>query len=368
MLIGYRNVKDQIIDAGLNPPELLTLMITWGCNLSCRHCLLDCLPVHQAVPIPDHIIMRIVTEFSQLGGNRLLLTGGEPLTHPDWLEILSFACGQQGYLEVGLQTNAAIMTEKDIHNLLSIHSDILMLHVSLDGAKATTHDRLRGKGSFDATMKALRLMARAGLGNRIQINFTEMCHNYDELPDAVYLTHSLGLNRLVSGTLVKGGRSLQWDWIVLPKPVQVRVLIEKYQQDETFSRIYDQVANIAAIEWFKGRAVAGDRVCSCIRTPFINARGEMYPCVMNLDKDLAVDRVHDRPLTEAIAEALPRWTELSKISRQRSAALKDCMDCLGREHCAGGCIGRAYASTGSVMSVEDRCMLRREVYYYERTA
>ena len=31
----------------------------------------------------------------------------------------------------------------------------------------------------------------------------------------------------------------------------------------------------------------------------------------------------------------------------------------------GGCLGRADAAQGNVMSVEDRCHLRREVYFWE---
>jgi radical SAM protein with 4Fe4S-binding SPASM domain len=365
MSVGQKELVNRIIDAGLKPPETLTLMITQGCNLNCPHCLLDCQQADRTPPVAGDIIMRLAAEFGELGGKRILLTGGEPLTHPEWLEILEFACRQTEFCEVGLQTNAALMSENDIHGLLSLPIDKLALEVSLDGANPGTNDLVRGDGSFEATMKVLRLLSAAGLGDRTTVAFTEMRHNYDELPDVVELVHALGLGRLVSGTLVKGGRSLHSDWVELPRASQVRALIDKYHQDPAFSEIYERVGNIAAIEWFKGRASASDQVCSCIRTPFINAQGKMYPCVMYLNNALVADGVHDRPLRTAIAEALPKWAELPEISRRRSVALSACEGCPGHAHCAGGCMGRADAAQGNVMSVEDRCHLRREVYSWE---
>ncbi|MFH1487989.1 MAG: radical SAM protein [Pseudomonadota bacterium] len=359
-------ILTRIIDAGLKPPQTLTLMITEGCNLTCPHCLLDCPQVDPAPPVSVDIIMRLVAEFAELGGKGIIIAGGEPLIHPKWLEILTFACSRPGLEEVCLQTNATLVGEKEVHELLSLPPDKISLQVSLDGANPDTHDLLRGKGSFEATVKALGLLSAAGLGHRIRVAFTEMRHNYDELPEVVALVHSLGLGRLVSGTLVKGGRSLHSDWIVLPRASQVRALIERYGQDPIFYEMYERLGNIAAIEWFKGRASAGDRVCECIRKPFINAQGKMYPCVMILNEPLAADRLHDRPLGEAISEALPKWAELPKISGRRSALLRSCEGCPGRDHCGGGCMGRAEnAASGEFMTVEDRCHLRREVYSYE---
>lgn len=356
--------RTQIIDAGLKPPETLTLMITSGCNLHCRHCLLDSPPADQTTPVPVNILKRIAVEFSEIGGKCLWLTGGEPLTHSDWFEILEFACLQSGLTEVGLQTNAVLITEKDIEALLSLPLEKLALQVSLEGASPDTHDRVRGKGCFEAAMKGLRLLSAAGLGGCTQVAFTEMRHNIHELPTMIQLVQSLGLARLISGTLVEAGRSLLSDEIALPLVSQIQDLIDRYHHDPIFRGNYEQVGNVAAIEWFKGRAFTSDQVCTCIQTPFINAQGNMYPCVMYLNNALAVEGVHERPLKTVITKALPKWAELPKISRRRSAELRDCKDCPGRTHCAGGCMGRAHTVHGDAMSVEDRCHLRRAVYSY----
>ena len=79
----------------------------------------------------------------------------------------------------------------------------------------------------------------------------------------------------------------------------------------------------------------------------------------------AGDSVHHRPLDEVLMEALPTWGELPKLNRRRSLELEACKECPGRLHCAGGCMGRAYAASGDFMNVEDRCALRRSVYSWK---
>ena len=350
------------MDAGLKPPETLTLMITRGCNLNCPHCLLECRQVDQTLPVPADRIKRIISDFTGIGGKALCLTGGEPLTHPDWLEILQFSLGQHDFHEVCMQTNATLIGEHHIRDLLSLPLEKLVLQVSLDGAKPETNDRIRGKGRYESARNALRMLSEAGLGKRTRIAFTEMRHNFDELSDVLHLAYDLGLRDVVSGTLVKGGRSLGSDWIILPQASQLIALIERYRKDQLFRDIYEKMGNIAAIEWFKGRDSSGDQTCTCIRNLFINAEGKVYPCIMYLNDSLSVGNVHERSLETVLTEALPEWAELPVISRHRTATLTACKGCPGLLHCAGGCMGRAHAVNRDPMTVEDRCELRRAVY------
>ena len=78
-----KTLKKKIEKAGLKLPKILTLMITEACNLSCPHCLLNCKNLN-FVPVQKEIIFNIIDEFSSLGGESLLVTGGEPLSHPYW--------------------------------------------------------------------------------------------------------------------------------------------------------------------------------------------------------------------------------------------------------------------------------------------
>jgi radical SAM protein with 4Fe4S-binding SPASM domain len=358
-------VLRRIGKVGFNPPEALTLLITNGCNLHCRHCLLDCRSHTEIGPVSTQILLRRIKEFAALGGKQIRIAGGEPLCHPDWHTILEFCCRQTGFEEVCLQTNATLLTQNRIRKLLELPAEKLIIQISLDGAGAFIHDYIRGPGSYELTVKGIRRLVDLGLGERVRIAFTEMAHNYNDLPALLEMVDRLGIGGLVSGTLLRGGRAAKRDRVALPVPSQYRDLISRYFIDDRFRELYDRRGNIAAIEWRKGMSTPNANVCTCLKNLFIDANGLLYPCVMMLAQKYAVKVGNDKSLGELIAESLLLWAELPQIGLRRQTELKYCRDCPGKNHCLGGCIGRAYSVSGDFMAVEDRCALRRAVYCWQ---
>ena len=59
----------------------LELLVTDRCNLRCRHCYLGDAPGRD-LPLP--VLERVAREFEGMQGLRLLISGGEPLLHPDF--------------------------------------------------------------------------------------------------------------------------------------------------------------------------------------------------------------------------------------------------------------------------------------------
>ncbi len=362
MVTKLKNTFDSIIRAGLAPPKIVTIMITNRCNLSCRHCLPDSQFNGAAHPLRAETIKRLIKGFTLLGAEEICLTGGEPLMHPEWFDILSFACKQLDLKRVRFQTNGTLLTASDIEAFCSIDSKKLIIQVSLEGSTAKTNDRVRGSGSFEKIIRGLKLLVDAGLGQQVIAAFTEMRHNFAQLPNLLRLLNELGIGGLVSGTLLMGGRAVKDDQIALPKPSQYSQLLDLYHSDSQFRSLYKKLGNIAALEWFTGKSYSAHGCCCCIEKPYINAIGEMYPCLLLPIKRMAVKGVYQRPFDAVISEGLSLWTQLSEIHHRRSVELEACNDCPGRQHCAGGCMGRAYTATGSFMNVEDRCELRKKVY------
>lgn len=367
MSYSTQEVLRRIDESGLTRPKHLTLMITDKCNLRCHHCLLDCSP-DLGRQAPTEAVIEIIAGFARLGGERLMITGGEPLLHPDWIEILSFACGRAEFSEVGFQTNATLMSESHVDAISRLAGNRLVLQVSLEGSTAKTNDAVRGTGSFDRIVEGLRRLVEAGLGTKTRLAFTEMHHNIDELPQMFELAEEMGIGKLIAGTMVCGGRAAQEDVLAMPTPAQYQRLLDRYHSDAHFRRRYRERGNIAAIEWYEGKANPADHACSCIETPFISATGRMYPCVMLLCDEYSVENVHSCRLEEAIDSALPLWSRLAETHRRRRATLASCAECPGLLHCNGGCMGRAYAAHGDFMAPEDRCSLRRAVYSYGKSS
>jgi radical SAM protein with 4Fe4S-binding SPASM domain len=307
-------------------------------------------------------LRRIIDEFARLGGTRINLTGGEFLTHPDWLSILDFGLQHPSIASVCLQTNATLITAEHLYQLRNLPGVKLTLQVSLDGARASVHDAIRGKGSFAKAMNGLGMLVQGGFGPRTRIAFTEMAHNFHDLPRLLALVDEMGLDRLICNTLVKGGRAAASLRARLPTPDQYRGLIRRYQSDPLFKKRCDQKATIAAIEWFKHHSEAVADICTCIRNLFVDSRGRVYPCPMLLVEDLASASAHDRPMDQVIDQALAKWRDMPSLVRRRQQAINACVACPGRPHCGGGCMGRALVVSGDGMAPEDRCALRRAVY------
>lgn len=360
---NHEGLLEKVEAAGLCAPESMTMMVTGSCNLRCNHCWLNCSGLGRSTPVAAEKITGAIDEFTQLGGSQIKLTGGEILTHPDWSNILKFGLGHTRILQVTLQTNATLIAPKHLAELEKLQLDKLTIQVSLDGACAQSHDLVRGRGSFTNAMAGLGLLVEAGLGSRIQIAFTEMAHNFSELPDLLKLIHKLGIARLISGTLVNGGRAAGSPQMRLPTPGQYRDLIHLYQTDSEFRLLYDLKANISAIEWFKNRgALAVDGCCSCLKNIFLDIRGSLYPCTMLLLERFASSSIYSRPMHLVIEETLSKWSRIPILSRERQNTVKSCLQCADKQHCGGGCMGRAATVQGELMAPEDRCLLRKAVY------
>lgn len=364
MSVSPHEILRRIDDSGLRRPAHLTLMITDSCNLRCHHCLLDCSPDPGARHVPKEALIEIITGFARLGGTRLMITGGEPLLHPDWVEILSFACRREEFAEVCLQTNATLLSEAEVDALARLADGRLFLQVSLEGPTAETNDAVRGVGSFDRIVDGLHRLVEAGLGRNTRLAFTEMRHNIDDLPKMFAFVEVMGIGKLVTGTIVSGGRAARDNVLAMATPAQYQRLLDRYRSDAQFRDRYRERGNVSAIEWYEWKSNPTEHTCSCIETPFISAAGRMYPCVMLLCDEYSVENVHRLGLEEAISSGLSLWSILQEIHRQRRAGLEPCDECPGKSHCKGGCMGRAYAAHGDFMSPEDRCEQRQAVYSY----
>jgi radical SAM protein with 4Fe4S-binding SPASM domain len=357
---------EKMILAGLSPPKRVTLMMTNYCNLSCGHCWPQSSPVDSFLPVPAPKLNRLIRELNRLKVDEICLTGGEPLTHPDWFDVLRHACSMESFNQVTLQTNATLLDETVAGQLLELDCNRIQIQVSLDGGKSETHDRVRGKGSFKRTLKGLRTLSEKGLAIRTLLAFTEMEHNFSDLPLILEIADDLGVSACVSGTLVSKGRAKMSDLMLPPTPVQYRRLLNLYETDQGFRSRYDRLGNISALEWLKGRNSSSGQVCTCIETPFIDEKGNIYPCLYLQAPLFAAKGVYERSFAVVVMDAMGSWQELPKLYHRRQEELISCKICPGWQHCRGGCAGRAYATTLDLMAVEDRCALRKVVYSWKK--
>jgi len=372
--VGVEEAPQALDAAGLRRPSTLTLVLTEGCNLACGHCWVES-PFHNNVsPVPAADLCRVVTEFGELGGTTLNLTGGEPLTHPEWARVLRFAADLTGLRAICLQTNATLLSPADAEVLAEVaragtrggrsgDGFELWVQVSLDGARPETHDPIRGSGAFAAAVAGLRLLVLAGV--RTRVAFTEMRHNIDDLPALFALVEELGVDEVTSASLVRHGRAQTSTGLDPPTGVQYAGLLDRYRADPVFRRRVDERGSVVALSWLAGRDYPRKDACIFADHLYLGTRGLLFPCHLFPVERFAARNVYQRPLAQVILEAVPLWVEAQVLSCGRASQIAACAECPGRAHCAGGCMGRAWLTNGGPEEPEDRCGLRRAVYAWE---
>lgn len=351
-----------ITAAGLLPPKALTVAITTTCNLRCEHCWLECGRDGDAGLIGVASLKELVREFVALGGDEVCITGGEPMTHPDWLDLLAFCCRQPDVQRVCLQTNATLV-DADISRVLGGKAfRKLSVQVSLDGCREATHDLIRGAGSLKQALRGLRCLVDAGLGAQTTIAFTEMRHNLADLPELLELADQLGIARVIGLTLIAAGGAAGNAATQMPTRGQYLALLERFDRDPGFRQRCQTIGSVPALEWLRGADGSEHTGCRFLEKPYVTAHGLIYPCALLQVEAFAGRGIYRQPLADVIAAVLPVWTELMQASRERTTAMPCVASCPGGRHCGGGCLARAYLHGGSLASQEDRCELRQGVY------
>jgi len=155
----------------------LELQLTDRCNLRCRHCYLG-EGRHQDLSL--ELILKILKEFEEVQGLRLLLSGGEPLLHPHFWEINDVLRSYE--FRSALLSNGTLIT-KEIARKLRVHE----VQISLDGIEQG-HEALRGKGTFQRALRAIDDLQESN----IRVSVATMIHkgNLDEFDSLASLLQS----------------------------------------------------------------------------------------------------------------------------------------------------------------------------------
>ncbi len=129
-----------------------------------------------------------VEEGIPLGLHSIKLTGGEPLLHPDFLRFVDLL--KEKNLGLTIETNATLMT-REIARHLKESSTLRHISVSIDGAKAETHDPFRGvPGAFDKAVAGIKMLVEVGV--HPQVIMSLHAGNIEQIEQLVMIAQSGG--------------------------------------------------------------------------------------------------------------------------------------------------------------------------------
>jgi radical SAM/Cys-rich protein len=142
--------------------ETLQVNLGYKCNQSCLHCHVNAGP--KRTEMMDQATVDAVLHFIDSSTVRTLdLTGGAPELHPLFRSLVA-AAGERG-LEVIDRCNLTVLFEtgkEDTADFLATHN--VKVVASLPCYIRDNVDKQRGEGTFETSLKALRLLNQLGYG------------------------------------------------------------------------------------------------------------------------------------------------------------------------------------------------------------
>jgi MoaA/NifB/PqqE/SkfB family radical SAM enzyme len=194
---------------GFFVPMHISLELTRRCNLSCSHCYVRAGHTRYGHEMDTGRLLEVIEEWADIGLRGMELTGGEPILHERFWDVLELS--QEKLTMLGVLTNGTLLDRRALDRLKE-HREKLLLAISLDGATPETHDRVRGvTGSFERTVEAIGRAAERGI--RVRVAMTVLPDTWREIEPALILAKRLGATWFGWSPAMPFGRAdrLKWD-------------------------------------------------------------------------------------------------------------------------------------------------------------
>jgi radical SAM protein with 4Fe4S-binding SPASM domain len=285
---------------------------------------------------------KILDAIAEVGTMELILTGGEPSLHPDFLEIVESACDK--FSRVMIQSNGTNFSKQTTFNVLSQHN-LFCLNYSLHGPQSV-HDRLTSTpGSFAKTVRALSLAVKAGKRTASNLVLTALNTEPDILRQTVEILASIGVQEMTLTRFIPCGTGREA--INLTVSIQDFVCALRTLQEAT--RYYN-------ISLLLGNSTPACRLPKdlhslCNRCSFgfdkfyVDAHGNLMVCGMSR---IVLGNLLDNSIRTILASSEVYEQYLSNLH-----VPEKCRRCIDFEICGGGCRAAALAENGKLYS-EDR--------------
>jgi radical SAM protein with 4Fe4S-binding SPASM domain len=155
----------------------LDLNVTNRCNFRCVHCAFDsgCTKLGE---FSLGKIKEILSDTKELGGERIDITGGEPLVRKDIFEIVSIAKSLN--YKVELVTNGSLLTKEKLSVFKKLGLDSIA--VALDGSNYESYSRIRkvGRKTYEQVLKNIKEAVRQGFP--VKINTLVVSSTLNDIP------------------------------------------------------------------------------------------------------------------------------------------------------------------------------------------
>jgi len=297
-----------------------------------------------------HRVESLVTEFAEMGGRKICISGGEPLTYADIKLVLTKATDKD--LDVSLYTTG-IMEKRGVLQALSedmaafLAGKRIRTIFSLHGANADSHEWItRVNGSFNLTISALNTAKRHGVNSEVHV--VPHAGNIGELFDIGQLVDSMGVRKMSWLRFVPQGRgAFNRDMLQLSAK-NFRTLCDKK------NRIAAEFPNLMVRAGAPFNIICPENPSSCeagLNVLTINPDGTVAPCDA-FKRFEFVDpfrNVRDHSLEEIWNKSI-----LLQTVRQAHDEINfTCITCHQYSKCKSGCLAQKAIKAGTICGGKD---------------
>jgi len=322
----------------------ITWDITDRCNKQCQHCYIDAdnLPELSFSEL-DRALTKINSALGQWGKiGYLALTGGEPLLRKD--DLLAFMDRAENLPKIGyyqLLTNGSLLSKETIAYFKGFRK-LGAIQLSLESSSSKVNDAIRGEGSFEETLRAIRLLKENGF--RVAISTTISQLNYLGIPALIKWVDQQSVDEIAFDRLIPSGKGKNLSPLT------------KEELQQVYSLIYSLASKTEEVKIVTRRPLfcltapedteIGAMCSAGINNLSVMPDGIIYPCrwlpipignVMSIDLDLMWYNAHI----------------LARL-REKKGLKGKCHDCSFLSRCRG-CRGMAYFHSGDYLAEDPQC-------------
>ncbi len=328
----------------------MNLMITGKCNYNCRHCFNAADNAPLTAEWDFSALCGLFDQARDCGIHAFTVTGGEPMLHPRFAEILGEIVSRKMFVEE-LNTNGHFITGEILKHMQSLGC-VPLMKISFDGVGY--HDRMRGReGAERRTLSAIRLCVEKGFPVMVQMQVNK--ENLDVLLPSLTMLEREGVRsvRMIRTTeaerwnLNSGGASLsfpeyyeqmlalaeRWCEAAQRMDVDIWQFLHLYPAERSFS--------VGPVRQSGGAYRGSVPVCRGNRGMIgVTAEGDVVPCLQMSGYfrayGLSLGNLHDTPLKELLTESPYLDAVCATVDRLKEANA-ECAECAYFRYCCGGC-------------------------------
>lgn len=171
-----------------NIPDLPIIHIIKNCNSRCTIC--DCWKDSSSNYHPYEILKNIFQELIKRGMSTVMISGGEPLLHPQLEEIIDFLKNKK--IEIQLNTNGLLL------NKISWLSEKKIEHIviSIDGTDSESYKEIRGIDFFTKLFFEIKEFKRKSPQTKIGVRTIFSKHFLKNYKEFIYMCKSAKIDSI----------------------------------------------------------------------------------------------------------------------------------------------------------------------------